>query len=59
MGGRRARAVIDTRFGFQQVNVEPLPGERERRHQADRAAAGDDDWIFGLHQVAWYGICVN
>src|SRR3954452_16867762 len=43
VGGGGARAVIDTSLGFEKPNLQSLPGERERRHHADRAATRNDD----------------
>ena len=49
VGGGRPRAVIDTGLRFEKPNLQSLPGERERRHHADRAATRNDDGTFGLH----------
>ena len=49
MGGRRAGAVIDASVGLEQPDLEPLAGERERSHDADRPAACNDDRTFGRH----------
>ena len=49
VGGGGARAVIDTGLRFEKPNLQSLPGERERRHHADRAATRNDDGTFGLH----------
>src|SRR6185436_19289719 len=49
VGGRRTRTVVDPGLRFEKVNVQSLPGERQRRHHADRAATRNDDGTLGLH----------
>ena len=49
MRGRCPRAVVDTRLGLEHPNLESLLRERQRGHDADRAAARDDDGSLGLH----------
>jgi hypothetical protein len=47
MRGRGPRHFVDLVLGLEHVDREALPGERQRRDAADRAAARDQDGLFG------------
>jgi len=54
MGGRGARIVVDSLLGLEDLNRKTLARQRERRDDADRAAAGDEDRTLGRHFPAFY-----
>ena len=56
MSSRRTRIVVDSIFGFENVDRKALTRQRERSDNADRTAAGDDDWMIGLHVGTAYFI---
>jgi hypothetical protein len=48
LGSIRPRRVTSSTT-LEQPDLEPLAGERERSHDADRPAACNDDRTFGRH----------
>ena len=47
MGGRGARRLVDLAVCLEHAHRQPLAGERQRRDDADRAAAGNEDRQLG------------
>ena len=52
--GRGARIVVDSLLGLENLNRNTLARQRERRDDADRAAAGDENGSLGRHFPAFY-----
>src|ERR1700728_841873 len=54
VGGRGARIVVDPLLGLEDLNRKALARQRQRRDDADRAAAGYEDGTLGRHFPAFY-----
>ena len=54
MGGRGARIVVDPLLGLEDLDRKSLARQRQRRDDADRAAAGNEDRALGKHFAAFY-----
>ncbi len=54
VGGRGARIVVDPLLGLEDLDRKALARQRQRRDDADRAAAGNKDRALGRHFPAFY-----
>src|ERR1700688_818245 len=54
MGGRGARIVVDPLLRLEDLNRKTLARQRQRRDDADRAAAGNEDRALRRHFPAFY-----
>src|ERR1700730_11489960 len=54
MRGRGARIVVDPLLGLEDLNRNALARQRQRRDEADRAAAGNENGALGRHFWAFY-----
>ena len=54
VGGRGARIVVDPLLGLEDLDRKTLARQRQRRDDADRAAAGNEDGALGRHFAAFY-----
>jgi hypothetical protein len=54
VGSRGARIVVDPLLGLEDLDRKTLTRQRQRRDDADRAAAGNEDGTLGRHFPAFY-----
>src|SRR5580658_664325 len=54
VGGRGARIVVDPLLGLEDFNRKTLARQRQRRDDADRAAAGNENGALRRHFSAFY-----
>jgi hypothetical protein len=54
MGGRGARIVVDPLLGLEDLDRKTLARQRQRRDDADRPAAGNENGTLGRHFPAFY-----
>src|SRR5580704_5525108 len=54
MRGRGARIVVDPLLGLEDLDRKTLARQRQRRNDADRAAAGNEDRALRRHFPAFY-----
>ena len=57
MRGRGARIVVDPLLGLEDLDRKTLTRQRQRRDDADRAAAGNENGTLGRHFPAFYAGC--